>query len=163
MNRTTLVNLNPKFHGLTNIPARQKNYDFFKYVFCVAYFHQQTVVNFINCFAPYAYLLRIAPNFCASKKLLKSWGQSAKLILYLFCTDVSLLCYKTNLLNEFIIRKKGKMYMLHVKMLAIIDHAPSHPTSTVHRSMHHHPCTVRLTCDKNAPIDPTQPVPNRTT
>ena len=74
MNRTTLVNLNPKFHGLTNIPARQKNYGFFKYVFCVAYFHQQTVVNFINCFAPYAYLLRIAPNFCSSKKLLKSWA-----------------------------------------------------------------------------------------
>ena len=27
---------------------------------------------------PYAYLLDLAPNFCAIKKLLKSWAQGAK-------------------------------------------------------------------------------------
>ena len=37
----------------------------------------RTGVDFINCFAPYAYLLRFAPNFCASKMLLKSGAQSA--------------------------------------------------------------------------------------
>ena len=35
-------------------------------------------VNFINCFAPYAKISRLAPKFCASKKLLKSWAQGAK-------------------------------------------------------------------------------------
>ena len=30
-------------------------------------------VDFINCFVPYSYLLHLAPNFCASKKLLKSY------------------------------------------------------------------------------------------
>ena len=34
----------------------------------------QPAVDFINCFAPYVYLLRIAMNFCACKKLLKSWA-----------------------------------------------------------------------------------------
>ena len=35
-------------------------------------------VNFINCFAPFAYLSRPAPYICASKKLLRSWAQGAK-------------------------------------------------------------------------------------
>ena len=35
-------------------------------------------VDFIKGFAPCAHLLRLAPNFCASKKLLKSWVQGAK-------------------------------------------------------------------------------------
>ena len=35
------------------------------------------VVDFMNCFAPNAYLLRFAPNFRASKKLLKNWAWSA--------------------------------------------------------------------------------------
>ena len=35
-------------------------------------------VDFINWFAPYAYLLLFGPNFCTSKKLLKSWGQGLK-------------------------------------------------------------------------------------
>ena len=44
-----------------------------------------------------------------------------------------------------------------------IDHAPSQPTSTVHRPMHHHPCTVRLALCPNAPIDPTSTIPIITT
>ena len=39
---------------------------------------EQKGVDFINCFMPYAELSRLAPNFCASKKLLKSWAQGAK-------------------------------------------------------------------------------------
>ena len=35
-------------------------------------------VYFTNCFAPCADLLRPGPNICASKKLLKSWAQGAK-------------------------------------------------------------------------------------
>ena len=35
-------------------------------------------VDFINCFAPYAKLSCLALNFCASKKLLKSWAQGLK-------------------------------------------------------------------------------------
>ena len=35
-------------------------------------------VDFINCFTPYAKLSRLAPNFCAGKKLLKSWAQGTK-------------------------------------------------------------------------------------
>ena len=34
-------------------------------------------VNFINCFAPHADLLHLAPNFCTCKKLLKVRAQSA--------------------------------------------------------------------------------------
>ena len=41
--------------------------------------------------------------------------------LYLLSTHVLLLFCKTLLLNEFMIRKKGKRYMLHVKMLVIIS------------------------------------------
>ena len=52
------------------------------------------------------------------KSVTSSWW--GKLILYLFCTDVLLMLYKTNWLNQFMIRKKGKMYIQHVKMLAII-------------------------------------------
>ena len=37
-----------------------------------------TGVDFINCFAPCADLLRPTPNICASKKLLKNWVQGAK-------------------------------------------------------------------------------------
>ena len=40
--------------------------------------HSQLGVNFINCFMPYAELWRLAPNFCASKKLLKSWALGVK-------------------------------------------------------------------------------------
>ena len=35
-------------------------------------------VDIINCFTLYAKLLRLAQNFCASEKLLKSWAQSVK-------------------------------------------------------------------------------------
>ena len=38
----------------------------------------QPGVDFINCFGPYAHLLRLTPNFHASKKLLKSWAYGAK-------------------------------------------------------------------------------------
>ena len=34
----------------------------------------QRGVNFINCFTPCAELSRLAPNFCASKKLLQCWA-----------------------------------------------------------------------------------------
>ena len=37
-------------------------------------FQERPGVNFMNCFEPYAYLLRLALNFCTSKKLLKSWA-----------------------------------------------------------------------------------------
>ena len=37
-----------------------------------------TGVDFIKGFAPCAHRLRLAPNFRASKKLLKSWAQGAK-------------------------------------------------------------------------------------
>ena len=36
--------------------------------------HRQGV-DFINCFTPYAKHSCLAPNFCPSKKLLKSWAQ----------------------------------------------------------------------------------------
>ena len=35
-------------------------------------------VDFINCFASYAYLLRLAPNFCASKNLSKGLSVERK-------------------------------------------------------------------------------------
>ena len=35
-------------------------------------------VDFIDCFAPCTYILSLAPNFGASKELLKSWAQVAK-------------------------------------------------------------------------------------
>ena len=35
-------------------------------------------VDYINCFAPYIHLLRLMPNFGASKNLLKSWAQGEK-------------------------------------------------------------------------------------
>ena len=38
----------------------------------------RTGVDFIEGFAPCAHLLRLGPIFCASKKLLKSWAQGAK-------------------------------------------------------------------------------------
>ena len=34
--------------------------------------------DFLNYFASYAELLRLGPNFCASKKLFKKWAQGAK-------------------------------------------------------------------------------------
>ena len=34
-------------------------------------------VDFIKGFAPCAHLLHLAPSFCASEKLLKSWAQGA--------------------------------------------------------------------------------------
>ena len=34
-------------------------------------------VDFINCCRPFAKLSRLSPNFCTSKKLLKSWVQGA--------------------------------------------------------------------------------------
>ena len=37
----------------------------------------QSGVEFIYCFAPYAYLLHLAPIFWTGKKLLKSWAYSA--------------------------------------------------------------------------------------
>ena len=49
-----------------------------------AHFHNRLNINsslgvdFIKDFAPYAHLLRPAPIFCVSKKLLKSWAQGAK-------------------------------------------------------------------------------------
>ena len=39
---------------------------------------QRTRVDFINCFAPYADLLRFRPNFYATTTLLKSWAKGAK-------------------------------------------------------------------------------------
>ena len=38
----------------------------------------QPGIDFIKSFAPCAHLLHLAPNFCANKKLLKSWAQGAK-------------------------------------------------------------------------------------
>ena len=35
-------------------------------------------VDIINCFTPFTELSRLAPNFCVSKKLLKSWEQGVK-------------------------------------------------------------------------------------
>ena len=37
-----------------------------------------TGVDSINCFAPYDHLFCLTPNFLASKKLLKSWAEGAK-------------------------------------------------------------------------------------
>ena len=53
--------------------------------------------------------------------------------------------------------------ILMTSQAMIIGHAPSHPTSTVHRPMHHHPCTVRLARQPDAWVNPTRPVGHRAT
>ena len=47
--------------------------------------------------------------------------------------------------------------------MLVLGHTPSHPTSTMQRCHEPMPCTVWLACDKNAPIDPTQPIRKPTT
>ena len=85
-----------------------------------------TGVNFINCFTPYAELPRLAPNFCASKKLLQSWAQGAKVGRrspkpYMKSTPGLLISENIQLTDFIIVRKWWSEYQMFSLVIQILS------------------------------------------
>ena len=71
-------------------------------------------VDFINCFTPYAYLLCLALNFCARKKLLKSWVQSEKSLAHGANQFMKLISDLFRFLQEMMARKLTQIWTNHL-------------------------------------------------
>ena len=120
----------------------------FSYIDRVPYFQSQLEILFCH-------LMQIWQLFIIIRR-----SRREKTILT-FCTII----IKKDILSPF---RPQSCVCVHVHVgacisLTLIDHTPSHPTSTMHRRHAPMPCTVRLAHHPDAWVNTTSTIPIRTT